>query len=384
MSKKVAFISSDAKTFGLFRKDLAETILKSGHQVHIIIPYQNDQKQIQYLESLVKAGAKLHHINCSNTAVNPIGDIKLFCRLLMLIGKIRPEVSFCYFIKPVIYGTLASRLMGVEHVCALVSGVGYIFTSTTLKAKTLRFFITRLYRYSLRYSDKILFQNTENMHFISKVVGNIKSKCSIVDGSGVNMQIYKKSKASGEQQASFVFTGRLLKDKGVSEYIQAANTLKKIHGGRFHATLIGGQHPSPDCLTPADIEQLNHHGAVNILGEKSQRELIAIYQNCNVFVLPSYYGEGIPRSILEAMSMRMAIITTNWPGCKETVIEGKNGMLIGIKSVEELVCAMKKLILRPEIIPLYGTESFNMARERFEINRVNKQYLKHMKITANI
>ena len=374
MSRKTAFISSDAKTFMLFRKDLVAAVLRSGCEVHVLIPSE------KCLEPLGKMGVHIHHVHCSNAAISPLRDIVYVCRLVFLLLRIRPDTSFCSCLKPVLYGALASRLMGVGHVCSLMAGIGYVFISPSFRAKIIRFFLMPWYGWALRCSDRVLFQNVENKDFISNLVKNIKSRCFVVDGSGVNMDIYKRKGAISGEKATFVLVGRLLGDKGVGEYVEAANILKKKYGDRFRAMLVGGKCRSPGSLIYADVEKLNVSGAVEILGELDQGELIETYQKSNVFVLPSYYGEGIPRSILEAMSMKMAVITTRWPGCKETVVEGDNGLLVQVRSVEGLWRAMEKLILNPQVIPEWGERSFEMVRERFEVNLVNRQYLGYLRI----
>ena len=376
MPEKVAFVSSDAKTLMLFRGDLIQEILKSGREVHVLVPFN------RCLSPLQDMGIFIHNIDCSNSSISLLRDIKLFFRLVVLLARIKPDISFCYFLKPFIYGALASKVMGVRHVCSLITGVGYVFMSPTLKAKIIRFLITPLYSLALWCSDRILFQNIDNMRFVSDLVKNIKPKCFVVDGSGVNMQIYKRIGIVSDERASFIFAGRLLKDKGVLEYVEAANILKKKYAGCFDAALAGGECASPGALSYADIIKMNTAGAVEFLGERGQEELIKAYQKYNIFVLPSYYGEGIPRSILEAMSMKMVVITTDWPGCRETVVEGENGLLVGVQSVEELVCAMEKFIVNPALIPQWGEKSFKMVQERFEIKLINRQYLKHMGITG--
>ena len=375
MSQKVAFISSDARTFMLFRKEIVLTTLRSGREVHVLVPFD------RCLSPLMNMGVQVHNIDCSNASISPLRDIRLFFQMVVLLAKIRPDISFCYFLKPVLYGALASKLTGVGHICSLITGIGYVFMSHSRKAKLIRFLITPLFGLALRCSHRVLFQNTENMHFISSLVGNIRPKCFVVDGSGVNMQTYKRIGTVSGEQACFVFAGRLLKDKGVGEYVEAANILKKKYGGRFSAALAGRESASPGALSYADVAKLNVSGGIEFLGGLEQEELIEAYQKYNVFVLPSCYGEGVPRSILEAMSMEMAVVTTDWPGCRETVIEGKNGLLVGVRSVEELVGAMEKLIVNPGIIPRWGEKSFRMVRERFELNLINRKYLEHMGIT---
>ena len=356
----------------LFRKDLAETLLKDGREVHILIPFQ------ERLRPLADLGAKIHHIDCSNNVVSPWRDIKLFYQLVMVLTKIKPDVSFCYFIKPVLYGALASRLAGVQHICSLLTGIGYVFTSKTSKAKTIRLLISPLYGLAMKCSDRILFQNIDNKNLISNLFGGIKPKCFVVDGSGVNMDVYRRTEPLQCGRASFILAGRLLRAKGICEYIKAANILKKRYPHSFDAVLVGAKSDSPDALTYPELAQLNTQGAVDVLEEKSQKELISVYQKCNVFVLPSYYGEGIPRSLLEAMSMKMALITTDWPGCRETVSKGENGLLVKVRSVGELTEAMEKLILNPKIISKWGERSFKIVRKRFETTLINKEYLKHI------
>jgi len=196
----------------------------------------------------------------------------------------------------------------------------------------------------------------------------------VLNGSGVDTSHFAATPLQSSRPA-FLLIARLLGDKGIREYVEAARIVKARHSEtRFR--LVGDLDTNPDSVSSDELYEWQAGGAVEYLGKLNDvRSAIA---DCSVYVLPSYYREGTPRTVLEAMSMGRAIITTDSPGCRETVVEGKNGFLVATRSVDELVAAMEKLIERPDLIERMGVESRRIAEEKYDVHKVNSVIMREM------
>lgn len=364
-----------------FRGKLLEAISTLGYEVHILAPdlelYPNESS---YLNSL---GYYIHSIPLKRTGTNPIFDFKTLLSTYSLLRKIKPDVVLSYTIKPVIYGTLAAWLSNVPKRFVLISGLGYTFSEVDGKdtRTSLQKFIHSLYSQALSKSDKVFFQNPDDLNLFKKL-GILKSNipATVVNGSGVDINNFNTipfpTNSSGTIKPSFLLIARLLKDKGLIEYIEAARIIKSRHPDtEFH--LVGYIDENPAAITQSQLDEWVESGVVNYWGKlKDVRPAIAA---SSVYVLPSY-REGTSRSVLEAMAMGRPIITTDAPGCRETVVDSRNGFLVPIKTVNELADAMEQFIKNPELIENMGKASRKLTEERFDVDKVNKYMIKEMSL----
>lgn len=364
-----------------FRGKLLEAISNLGYEIHVLAPNVGDhQQELNYLSEL---GYYVYEIPLQRTGTNPLTDFRTLLSAYRLLRKIQPDVILSYTIKSVIYGTLAAWLANIPKRFVLISGLGYTFSEVDGKdtRTSLQKFIHSLYSQALSKSDKVFFQNPDDLNLF-KELGILKSNipATVVNGSGVDINNFNTipfpTYSSGTIKPSFLLIARLLKDKGLIEYIEAAKIIKSRHPEtEFH--LVGYIDENPAAITQSQLDEWVESGVVNYWGRLNDvRPAIAA---SSVYVLPSY-REGTSRSVLEAMAMGRPIITTDAPGCRETVVDSRNGFLVPIKTVNELADAMGQFIKDPELIANMGKASRKLTEERFDVDKVNEYMIKEMSL----
>lgn len=368
---KILIVSHYTKSLINFRGDLIKSISTLGHDVITVGPEKG------YEEELKKLGAAFIQIPLDRTGVNPAKDLKTLLSLIKIMSKLKPDIVLSYAIKPVIYGSLAARFTEVKAIYSMIPGLGYVFTGSEGKENILKKLVKLLYKKALKNNKAVFFQNPDDMEFFKseKILGNV-TKAVLINGSGVNLDKFYYVHPP-TKPVSFLLIARLIWDKGIGEYVDAARMLKARYPD-VSFKLLGPFDSNPAAIKKSDVERWVCQGIIEYLGETDDvRPFIA---NSSVYVLPSFYREGTPRSILEAMAMGRPIITTNAPGCKETVKEGVNGFLVPTKDPVSLAAAMEKFIINPELIIPMGRKSREIAKEKYDVNKVNNVILKTMSL----
>jgi len=365
---KIVIISHYSPSLVNFRGDLIRTMVGLGHKVICLGPEAGFEQPLQEL------GADYRQIPLHRTGLNPLKDVKTLFSLRKALKEIKPDIVFSYTVKPIVYGSIAAHMAGVRRMYALISGLGYVFIGQTFKQRLLTQIVAFLYRRGLKYNQVVFFQNPDDLHlFVSESIVPKTAKPVLVNGSGVNTEkfAFAPPKLS---PVTFLLIARLIKDKGILEYVESARLLKqKYPAARFQ--LLGPLDINPAAITQEQLERWSKEGIIEYLGKTNDvRPYIA---EASVYVLPSY-REGTPRSVLEAMSMGRPIITTDAPGCRETVIDGKNGFLVPVKDVDALKSAMEKFILEPDLISQMGKQSRVIAEEKYDVRKVNRAILQEM------
>lgn len=370
--KTFLLIASFPDSLIKFRGPLLRALVAKGLDVHVAAPDLADVPDIRTeLEAL---GITLHDISLKRTGTNPVADLATVAELWRLMRRIRADYVLGYTIKPVIYGSMAAWLANVPNRFALVTGLGYAFTGDASgKRGLLRKLIQRLYRFGLSKSHKVFFQNPDD-EALFRQLGLLPADIPscVVNGSGVDVADY--ALAPLPEKPSFLLIARLLGDKGVREYAQAARKVKAQYPDAVFR-LVGWIDDNPDAISQQELDGWVNTGTVEFLGKLADvRPAIA---DCNVYVLPSY-REGTPRTVLEAMAMGRPVITTDAPGCRETVTDGDNGFLVPVKAVDELAAAMVKFIENPELVAGMGERSRLVAEQKYDVHRVNEFMLGEM------
>lgn len=312
------------------------------------------------------------------TGLNPLRDYWALRKFKKQVKNLAPDFVLAYTIKPVIFGLMASRLKGVKRF-ALITGRGSGFDSATYKSRMIRILVKSLYRKTLLSVDGVIFQNEDDKRFFQKEgLLNHRVRSTVIEGTGVDLNHYKVEEVPAKTDTiKFLFIARLIKEKGIPELFEAAMKLKQSYDN-FEVQLLGWIDPNPGGISKNEITEMHDSGIVNYLGTTDD---VRPYMNdANVFVLPSYYNEGLPRTIQEAMAMKKPIITTDHPGCRETVEEGRNGFLIPIRDSDALMRSMEYFIKQPEEIERMGNESHLMAIDKFDVHKINEQLLNFMKL----
>lgn len=357
-----------------FRGPLIAELQARGFQVHVTAPDlpEGHPKRLQ-LES---QGLTVHNTRMRRTGTNPIADLATLWNLWRLMHRVQPQFVMGYTIKPVIYGSLAAWLAGVPNRFALITGLGYSFQGDGQRMR-LRALVQQLYALALARVDKVFFQNPDDESlFRQRSILNDCTPSCVVNGSGVDVTSFQITPIQPGSQR-FLLIARLLGDKGVREYAQAAQRIRSLHPD-VTFTLVGWIDQNPNAIEQHELNAWIDEGTLHYLGQLTDvRPAIAA---CSVYVLPSY-REGTPRTVLEALAMGRPIITTDAPGCRETVVDGDNGFLVPVKSVEALVQAMLKFIEDPTLAPRMGQRSRQISEEKYDVHKVNEVMLREMGIS---
>lgn len=354
-----------------FRGTLIKEMVARGHQVFGLAPGLDGR----VAERVRALGATPVPMRLANSTLNPIASIRTFRQIRALLRKIRPDLVLAYTIKPIVLGSPAARSARVPSFVALITGVGFAFTpGRELKRLVSRFVAAILYRRAFRRSKLAIFQNEDDREYFRRL-GLLPEglRTELVNGSGVDLTHFRAQPPPPSSTTSFLMVARLLGDKGVREYGEAARRLKRQHPD-VRIVLAGGPFPSPDCLTQREIDAIGAGGVEFIGPLEDVRPALAA---CSVFVLPSY-REGTPRAVLEAMSVGRAVITTDAPGCRETVIDGENGFLVPPRDADALYEAMVRFVEMPELAQSMGASSRKVAEEKYDVRKVNKMMLAYL------
>lgn len=364
----VFLLASHAPSLVNFRGPLIVEMSRRGWRVTVVAPDFDHEIRTQ----VTSLGAHTADLPMARTGMNPLADLAYRRSLIALFRREQPDVMLAYTIKPVIWGLLAARAAGVGRAVALITGLGYAFTDGTsggLKRVIAGVMASTLYRLALGRADRVLFQNPDDRDlFLDRGLLRDHGQVGVVDGSGVDLDHY--TPAPLPEAPVFLMVSRLLYAKGVREYARAAAALKDRHPhARFQ--LAGWRDDGPDTVTEAELQGFIDVG-VEYLGRlEDVRPALAA---ARIYVLPSY-REGTPRSVLEAMAMGRPVITTDAPGCRETVVEGVNGLKVPPQDAVALEAAMEQLILHPEQAAVMGEASLERVRARYDVHRVNAQIL---------
>ena len=368
--KVTAILSSQAFSMVNFRGSLIQALGRKGAKVYALAPDFDAYRRGQVTE----LGGISVDIDLQRTGMNPWRDTVDMFRLAKQLKVLRPDVTLGYFIKPVIFGTLAAWLAGVPQRVALIEGLGYVFTegvsSRTWPRRALRRMVALLYRLALSKAHQVIFLNPDDAAEFASL-GLVKgSKVELLDGIGVDLTRWCQTPAP-VSPVTFLLVARLLREKGILEYVDAAREIKReFPGVRF--VLLGGTDTNPGALSTDAINRWVVDGLIEWPGHVAN---VQDWVNASsVFVLPSY-REGLPRSTQEAMAVGRPVITTDVPGCRETVVDGVNGFLIPPRDVSALVKAMRRFIIEPAMIAVMGQESRRMAEARFDVREVNARLL---------
>ncbi len=376
---KFLMISSFLPSVLNFRGKLLEAIAQQGLEIHIFAPDLKDFAEEK--EKLEALGYMVYDIPMQRTGTNPAADLKTLSAMYRLIKHIQPDYVLSYTIKPVIYGTLAAWLAKVPKRFALITGLGYAFQNVdaTSKRSIFQKLVHGLYQQALSHSHKTFFQNPDDLQLFQNLkLINTDVPAVVVNGSGVNVTDFNVLPLPLDHQqkpkVAFLLIARLLIDKGVREYAEAAKIIKAQYPqAEFH--LVGWIDDNPAAITQAELDTWIDNKTLNYWGKLSDvRPAIA---KSSVYVLPSY-REGTPRTVLEAMAMGRAIITTDAPGCRETVVHGQNGFLVDVKSVDSLVKAMQTFIQQPALLKQMGEQSRQMALDKYDVHQVNQHMMQEM------
>ncbi|QDT12269.1 glycosyltransferase family 4 protein [Planctomycetes bacterium K23_9] len=356
-----------------FRGDLIRDLLDTGSPVTVMTAAASPEVQAE----IEQTGATFRPYPIQRNGMNPKSDLATMLSLRSVFGELKPDVILAYTIKPIIWGGIAARRSKNTRFFALVTGLGYAFQGESLKRRVLNAVVVRLYRFALGHAEAVIFQNADNRDLFVAMRIVPESKCHVVSGSGINTSFFSTQPFStGDPR--FLLIARLLGEKGIREYVAAAEIVKKKYPAAIF-DLVGPEDPSPDGIPYQEVRQWHEGGAIWYHGAAT--DVRPFVCDCHVYVLPSYH-EGMPRTVLEAMSMGRPILTTDVVGCRETVVPGRNGWLVPKADAEALAERMIWFIEHRDQWAEMGAESRRLAEDRFDVRKVNAEMLRIMGIQS--
>lgn len=368
--KKLILISPKNRTVYNFRGDLIKDIIAKGYEVVVTGPDQTD------VDKIIALGARFKEIPMNKTGTSVLADLKYCKALTTFLKQEKPDATLGYTVKPDTYGAIAASRAGVKNITSLVTGGGYTFIATSLKARILGIIVRTLYRIGFGKANQVIFQNEDDLKEFSEKGLVKKEKCSFVHGSGINLDHFEI--ALFPEETSFFMLSRLLKSKGVQEYLEAAKIVKQKHPEAKFYLLGKYETAMQDALPKEYVEQFIQEDIVERFDETS--DVRPYYAMSSVYVLPSY-REGTPRTVLEAMAMGRPIITTDTQGCRETVKpDSTNGFLVPIKNSEAVAEKMLWFLEHKDQIPQMGRISRQYAEEKFDVRKVNADMIRMMNL----
>jgi len=373
--QSIAFITSQAFSLHNFRGPLIRSLVLKGIKVYALAPDYDDACRAE----VSALGAEPLDAPMSRAGMNPLKDAYDVWRLSRQLRDLRVDASFTYFIKPVIYGTLAAAFAGIPRRFAMIEGAGYVFieqADSHYSRRFLRFVLMTLYRLALRSASLVFLLNRDDYALFVDGGMVAADKVVLLNGIGVDLEHFSPQPLNLEP-ICFMMAARLLRTKGVCDYVAAARLVKSKHP-EVRFLLLGSVDVNPDYLSQAEIDAWAAEGIIECPGHVA--DVRDWMKQAGVFVLPSYYREGVPRSIMEAMAMQRPVITTDTVGCRDTVEDGVNGFKVPIRNPEELAKTMLTFVEGPEWIAKMGKESRVMAENKYDVKKINAEILSDMKI----
>jgi glycosyltransferase involved in cell wall biosynthesis len=378
---KIVVVASLARSLLNFRGPLLASLRSSGHAVAACASGA-DAATAAALEAL---GVTYHEMRLERRGSDPLGDIRYWLALRRLFRAERPDLILAYTMKPVVYAALASGRGRPPARYSLITGLGYGFGDGSARQIWTRAILRPLLRTALRRSDGIIFQNSDD-HGLFADLGLVgHARTLVVRGSGVDLARFPPVLVPAGPPR-FLLLARMIRAKGVALFVDAARAMKEVHPEACFV-MAGSIESGPDAIPSAELQAWHRNGLVEYLGRiEDVRDELA---RCTAYVLPSYYREGTPRSLLEAMSTGRAVVTTDTPGCRDTVFDagprdddgvrlGRNGMLIPPRSIAPLVAALRRLVEVPGLAAVLGRAGRQAAETDYDVRLVDRRIIEFM------
>lgn len=370
LAKKIVVMSSHTPSLFWFRTDMMKEFISRGYVVYAL----GNEEESDWTDRFSENGIIYQQINVRRNGLNPLQDKKSLDSIRHKLKEIMPNKIFTYQAKTVIYGGMAANSLGITDVYPLIAGMGSVFLSNSFKAKIVRFVMTTLYRHSMKKCPVVFFQNKDDEELFRKYRIIQDQKVVLINGSGVNTEKFTVTELP--EKPAFLCISRLIRDKGVYEYLEACRMIKKT-SPETRCLLVGPYDTNPSALKPKELKPFIDDGIIEYFGE--QDDVRPYIEQSSVFVLPSY-REGTPKTNLEAMACGRAVITTDAPGCKETVVDGQNGFLVPVKDIQSIYDKMKWFIEHNDDIKAMGDKGRSMVEDIFDVNKVNEEICRTMNL----
>ena len=352
-----------ASGVSILRADLIRFLQSIGHRVTVVAATDSTAHDLQ------SRGVTFVNWPVSRQGLNPFAEARSLWSLRNILTYLKPQVILCFTQKAVLYGSLAARSIPRSSVFSVFAGLGYLFSDDSALLKRSRPLIQLVFKYALKNNSIVFFQNPDDLQlFVThRIVPPYRT--TRLYGSGVDTKRFVPSPAFNKRSdVVFLMVARLIAAKGVLDYIEAAKILKRERC-RAHFKLLGEFDDHPTAVSRDTIQSAVNSGLIEYCG--TTNDVLPYLQDTDVFVLPSYYREGTPRAALEALAAAKPVITTDWPGCRETVIHDGNGYLVPVRDPAALAGAMRNLVGDRDKIRTMGSRSRELAEELYDVDKVN-------------
>ena len=366
---RIMFFANSAAFFYSHRIELARSCLRKGYQVHLVAPLDIP------LDTLKKEGLCYHKFSLSKYGMNWILELFALIKLMYLCKRLSPSLVHAVTVKPVIYAGMVARLLRIPCVVLALPGLGQSLVHKLTASDLNSVLIRALLGMALNHKNcRVILQNKDDLRDIVDAGFDIRKKVRLIRGSGVSLKSYSYNNEPEKGELIVVMACRLLRQKGIPEYVEAAKILSKLGRG-ISMELYGSiEEGNPDSLDRLELAELRASTAVRFRGYSAHME--QVYRACHIVCLPSYYGEGLPKSLIEAAACGRPIVTTNHRGCRDAVVDGSTGILVPVKDPKALADAITMLssdnVLRKEM----GVRARRFAEQHFDINGVTQKHLK--------
>lgn len=367
---KILVLASEGHSMFWYRKDMMQEFVRQGCEVVAA----SDAPEEQWAGAFAEINVKYRQIQVSKNGLNPLYDLKTIKSIKKIIEQEKPDKIFAYQAKAVAYGSIAAKMSHVEDMYALIAGLGSILRGEGFKNSIVRAVLKTLYKTAFRCCKKVITHNDDDRQLLIDENFTTAEKLKTVNGSGVNLNHFKYSKT--KQTNIFLFIARLIGDKGIREYIQAAQQVKQVYPEAIFR-IVGPYDTNPSAIKPEEMQPFIDEGIIEYLGEL--KDVSSQLEQCMAFVLPSYH-EGTPKTILEAMATGRATITTDVPGCRSTVKDGYNGYLVPAKNSQAIAQKMIYIIENFQQVVTMGNNARLLAEGKYDAVKVNKSILDIMEI----
>jgi len=373
IQKKILFNITEDWFFLSHFLSRALSAQKNGFEIYVCCNETNKKKIIE------SHGIKFISLPYKRSNINPFYEIYILIRIILIVSKVKPDIIHNIALKPIIQGSIASRLLNSNAVVNAPVGLGYVFTSRSLKASLLKPILKFLLRIFLSSSNrknngtKVIFENIDDFNYFKKLNAVDPNHAFVIRGAGVEIDPTLPKRKRKNKIPKVVLIARMLKDKGIYEFFEAFQILKnkKI---KCHFVLVGDIDPlNPSSLKRSTLEKWRNDKAIEWLGWINDIDNILL--ETDILCLPSY-REGLPKSLVEGAAAGLPLVATDTVGCREVVVEGHNGFLVPIKDSEKLAAAIEKLIVDSSLRKLMGRESYKMAISKFSSSKINSLTLK--------
>jgi glycosyltransferase involved in cell wall biosynthesis len=368
---KIVVISAYPESLYHFRGPLLSAFVDAGNEVFACGPETN----IEVESRITRLGVIYHPIYTRRTSMNPFVDLRTLLDLVRFLRAVRPDIVLAYTMKPIVYGSIAARISRVPGIFLMIEGLGYAFSGMSFKQRALNILSRILYRLALKRSRRVFFLNPDDLSlFVDTGILSERGKAVLLNGTGVDLDFFKPSPIPGGKMV-FLLMARLIREKGILEFIEAARRLRPRYPEATFQ-ILGPLDTHPAAIKQADLRKWQREGLIQYLGYTY--DVRPYISGASVYVLPTFYREGVPRSILEAMAMGRPVITTDSPGCRETVVDRENGFLIPVRDVPALVSAMERFLRDPTLVEPMGKRSRAIAEEKYDVRKVNAVMMEAM------